>query len=116
MNKPVMLTATYNGVEHTLSIKPWCRLLGRSPSFVYSRLSKAESAKHPNPMQFVVQESNDWQANKRVIKPEKRAQARMGSADSCRMKREERHRNEIIPLVNGFIYPKNAELHMKMEG
>lgn len=62
MPKPVLYTATYNGKEYTLAVKPWCRLVNRSPTFIYKHLAlaKAEGLGHNARMQYAIEQQNAY--------------------------------------------------------
>ena len=90
-NKRVMkYTATYEGKEHTLGVKPWCVLVNRSPTFIYKHLAlaKAEGMTPDQAMQYAIEQETSYgrcgsKTKKNKITPEQRAE-------------ESRQRNESI--------------------
>ena len=110
---PKQHTAVYNGKEYTLSAKLFAKLIGRSQSFVHSRLSVAEVRGHKNAMEYAIAESEKCRQESAVKVITK--STRMPNTDNSRAKKQERYLEDKKHLVNAFLYPKNCELQEKRE-
>ena len=104
-------TAIFRGVEYTLHLAGWGRLLSRSRTFIDTRLSDAEIKNVVNPMQYVIDESEHMRANN--VGKENRRKPVMSTAVK---ENDETIFTEINnDLFKSFLYPASATLMVKRE-
>ena len=86
----VLYTATYKGKEYTLGVKPWCRLVSRSPTFIYKHLAlaKAQGMTPDEAMQYAIEQDTSYgKCGSKKRKPQKLPE---------QVAAEKRERNEFI--------------------
>ena len=105
-------TAIFRGVEYTLHLAGWVRLLSRSRTFIDTRLSDAEIKNVENPMQYVIDESETMRENKIRKQPNGRKPVMSTAAKE----NDETIFTEINnDLFKSFLYPARAQLMEKRE-
>ena len=104
-------TAIFRDVEYTLHLAGWGRLLSRSRTFIDTRLSDAEIKNVENPMQYVIDESENMRKNN-VGKANRRTPVMSTAA---------KENDGIIfadinsDLFKSFLYPAGVQLMEKRE-
>jgi hypothetical protein len=114
MTKATTHTAVYRGKTYTLTTRGFCKIMGRSQTFVEARLNEGKTKE--NPMQYAIDDHEHKLKNsKNSVPVKKKAFVRITPAEKKISNRQDAFAKTIRKYIDGFLYPKNAEMTLRRE-